>query len=101
MTPIQPAMTAALACAPLIPPRPDERKTLPVRSLRERYFRPAFIMVSCKVHKTKMDYGEFSSRVSYMYIELVLSQIDGGPDTIGYNINYYREIILEYTVVSE
>ena len=46
ITPIQPEITAALACAPLIPPRPEVTKTLPDKSPLPRYFLPAFRTVS-------------------------------------------------------
>lgn len=46
MTPTQPAMTAALAWAPLIPPKPEDTSTRPFRSLVPRYLRPAFRTVS-------------------------------------------------------
>jgi len=47
-TPTQPAMTDALACAPLIPPKPLVTKTLPLRSSASRYRRP----VVCKKRHT-------------------------------------------------
>ena len=46
ITPTQPAMMEAFACAPLMPPRPDVTKTFPARLSTPRYFLPAFIMVS-------------------------------------------------------
>lgn len=48
ITPTQPAMTAALAWAPLIPPRPEVTKTRPAKSPEPRYRRPAFSTVSYK-----------------------------------------------------
>lgn len=46
ITPTQPAMTAALAWAPLMPPRPEVTKTRPLKSPDPRYLRPAFSTVS-------------------------------------------------------
>lgn len=40
ITPMQPAITAAFACAPLIPPKPLVTKTFPARLSSPRYFRP-------------------------------------------------------------
>ena len=45
MTPMQPAMTAALGCAP---PSPEVTKTFPARSSVPRYFLPAFNTVIWK-----------------------------------------------------
>lgn len=53
MTPMAPAMTAALACAPDIPPRPEVTKTVPFNDSRWRYFRPAFMIVICNGHSTR------------------------------------------------
>lgn len=44
--PTHPAMTAAFAWAPLIPPRPDVTKTLPDRFSTPKYRRPALSTVS-------------------------------------------------------
>lgn len=45
ITPIHPAIIAAFACAPLIPPNPDVTKSIPPRFFTPRYLRPAFMIV--------------------------------------------------------
>ena len=60
ITPTHPAITAAFACAPDIPPRPAVRNTLPARLSTPRYFLPAFINVICV--RTIKSYCDISPR---------------------------------------
>jgi hypothetical protein len=46
MMPMHPAIVAALAWAPLIPPKPDVRKTLPAKSSVPKYFLAALRTVN-------------------------------------------------------
>ena len=72
ITPTQPAITAALACAPDMPPKPEVTYTFPFKSCTFKYFRPAFITVNYETEdetasnwkfiknarkKTQKDYG--------------------------------------------